>query len=324
MRVLVLHSDVGADPPPDELETVETAHAIAEALAGRGHETALAPFHSDPAVIRAHIAAARAEAVFNMVESVHGLGALAPAAPAMLENLGLPYTGCGSAAMALACDKPLTKTILRAAGLPTADWAEPPHWNGLRDDRGYIVKSKNEDASRGLDDGAVVLGREAVRARAAQSASRLGGRWFAEAYLDGREFNIAILEQGGLPRVLPIPEMRFESWSKDRPRILSYAAKWDAESPDDAQTVRVFGTEENEPALAGVLSDVARKTWNVMGLRGFARIDFRIDADGAPMILEVNPNPCLHPLSGFATAAGEAKLSFAECVDLILRAAQTG
>jgi D-alanine-D-alanine ligase len=242
----------------------------------------------------------------------------------MLESVGLPYTGCGSAAMALSCDKPLTKTILRATGLPTADWVEPPHWNGLRPDLRYIVKSANEDASRGLDDGAVVVGREAVLARAAQSAERYGGRWFAETYLEGREFNIAILEQEGAPRVLPIPEMTFESWSKDRPRILGYASKWDPESPDDAQTVRVFGTEQSEPELCRNLSEVARKTWELLGLRGFARIDFRIDAGGAPMILEVNPNPCLHPLSGFAAAAAEANMSYAECVNLILQAAQTG
>jgi D-alanine-D-alanine ligase len=320
MRVLVLHSDLGDNPPPDELETVETARVIAEALAGRGHETALAAFHPDPGVIRRHIA----DAVFNMVESVYGLGALAPIAPALLETFGLTYTGCGSAAMALACDKPLTKTILRAVGLPTADWAEPPHWSGLRDDHKYIVKSANEDASLGLDDGAVVQGRAAVLARAAQSAAQYGGRWFAESYLEGREFNIAILEQGGHPRVLPIPEMMFESWSEARPRILGYASKWDPESPDDTQTVRVFGTEQSEPELSRNLSEVARKTWTVLGLRGFARIDFRIDAGGAPMILEVNPNPCLHPLSGFAAAAAEAKLSYAECVDLILKAAQTG
>jgi D-alanine-D-alanine ligase len=322
MRVLVLHSDIGDDAPPDELETVETARAIADALAGRGHATTLAAFHPDPAVLRGHVGAA--DAVFNMVESVYGLGSLAPVAPAMLESFGAPYTGCGSAAMALACDKPLTKTILRAAGLPTADWAEPPHWNGLGDDHRCIVKSANEDASRGLDDGAVVQGREAVLARAAQSAERFGGRWFAETYLDGREFNIAILERDGVPHVLPIPEMRFESWSEDRPRILGYAAKWDAASPDDAQTVRVFGTEQNEPALGRILSEVARETWKVLGLRGFARIDFRIAAGGSPMILEVNPNPCLHPLSGFAAAAAEAKLSYAECVDLILRAAHAG
>ena len=93
MRVLVLHSDVGENPPPDELETVETGRAIAEALASRGHETALAAFHPDPAVLRRHIAEAKAEAVFNMVESVYGLGSMAPIAPAMLDTFGLPYTG---------------------------------------------------------------------------------------------------------------------------------------------------------------------------------------------------------------------------------------
>jgi D-alanine-D-alanine ligase len=323
MRVLVLHSDVGETPPPDEWETVATAGAIAEALATRGHQTSLAPFHPDPSVVRGYIAAAKAEAVFNMVESVFGQGPLASAAPAMLEALGVPYTGCGSAALALTCDKPLTKRILRAAGLPTADWAEPPHWNGLGDDRRYIVKSATEDASLGLDDGAVVPGR-AVRDRAAQSAARHGGRWFAEAYLEGREFNVAVLEREGAPHILPIPEMRFEAWSNDRPRIVGYAAKWDEASPDSAQTVRVFEGERNEPALDASLRALAAATWTLLGLRGFARIDFRLDADGTPMILEVNPNPCLDPHSGFAAAAAEANLSYAECVDLILRAAQTG
>ncbi|MGD0143776.1 MAG: D-alanine--D-alanine ligase [Rhizomicrobium sp.] len=318
MRVLVLHSDVGENPPPDELETVATARAIAEALRTRGHDATLAPFDPDPAIVRGRIAAA--QAVFNMVESVHGLGAFAPLAPAMLETMGVPYTGCGSASMALAGDKPLTKHILRAAGLPTADWSEPPQWTGLRDDRRYIVKSATEDASLGLDDGAVVLG-AGVRARAAQSAMRHGGRWFAEAYLEGREFNVAVLEDAGQPRVLPIPEMKFESWLEGRPRIVGYAAKWDEGSPDSAQTVRVFGTE---PALDRELSDLARRTWSLLGLRGFARIDFRIDAEGRPAILEVNPNPCLDPHSGFAAAAAQANLSFAECVDLILRAAVSG
>jgi D-alanine-D-alanine ligase len=115
--------------------------------------------------------------------------------------------------------------------------------------------------------------------------------------------------------------MKFESWLEGRPRIVGYAAKWDEGSPDSAQTVRVFGTE---PALDRELSDLARRTWSLLGLRGFARIDFRIDADGAPMILEVNPNPCLDPHSGFAAAAAQANLSYAECVDLILRAAVSG
>ena len=320
MRVLVLHSAMGDNPPPDELETVATARAIAEALGARGHDATAAPFDPDPAIVRGRIEAAKAEAVFNMVESVYGLGAFAPLAPAMFETIGVPYTGCSSASMALAGDKPLTKHILRVAGLPTADWSEGPHWNGLRDDQKYIVKSAAEDASLGLDDGAVVSG-SGVPARAAQSASLHGGRWFAEAYLEGREFNVAVLEEARIPRVLPIPEMKFESWLEGRPRIVGYAAKWDEGSPDSAQTVRVFGTE---PALDRELSDLARRTWSLLGLRGFARIDFRIDADGAPMILEVNPNPCLDPHSGFAAAAAQANLSYAECVDLILRAAVSG
>ena len=323
MRVLVLHSDVGENPPPDEAETIVTAHAIAEALTSHGHEAALAAFHPDPAIVRGTIAAARADAIFNMVESVDGQGSLAPMAAAMLEKIGVPYTGCRSAAMALAGDKPLTKTVLRAAGLPTADWAAPPLWRGLCNDLRYVVKSATEDASLGLDDSAVVAGGD-VPARSRQSALQHGGRWFAEAYLEGREFNISILEQDGVPRVLPIPDMRFESWPADRPRIVGYAAKWDDASSDSLQILRVFGTEAKEPALARDLSDLACETWRVLGLKGFARVDFRLDASGAPMILEANPNPCLDPKSGFAVAAAEANMSYGDCVALILQSAQRG
>jgi D-alanine-D-alanine ligase len=72
------------------------------------------------------------------------------------------------------------------------------------------------------------------------------------------------------------------------------------------------------------LRKLAADVWTLLGLHGFARIDVRLDAQGAPMILEVNPNPCLDPHSGFAAAAVEANLSYAECVDLILQSAQRG
>ena len=128
-------------------------------------------------------------------------------------------------------------------------------------------------------------------------------------------------KQAGTPRVLPIPEMRFEAWPDDRPRIVGYTAKWDEASHDSVQTVRAFESGRNEPALDASLRELAVATWTLLGLRGFARIDFRLDAQGAPMVLEVNPNPCLDPHSGFAAAAAEASLSYADCVDLILHSA---
>jgi D-alanine-D-alanine ligase len=318
MRVLVLHSDVKPDAPPDELDTLLTAHAIAEALEKLGHEAHRAPFVPDPHALKNLIADVRAECVFNMVESVFGEGALAPVAISMLEKLRVPFTGATAASMAAVGDKPLTKRIMRAAGLPTPDWSEPPQFAGLDEHRRYIVKSAAEDASLGLDDNSVVMGREAVKKRASLCADKFGGRWFAEEFVEGREFNVAVLEEEGGPTVLPIAEMCFEDWTQGQPKIVGYAAKWHQGSKEESHTVRDFSWAQKEPTLYRALSDNAKAAWALFGLRGYARVDFRVGAPGNPLILEINPNPALEPLAGFAAAAKQAGFSYADLIGRIL------
>ncbi len=321
MRVLVLHSDVPAEAPADEQDTLVTARAVADALRSRGHDAHLAPFVPSPRDFHDLLERTRPDAVFNMVESVFGLGQFAPVACQMLEMANIPFTGNLGAAMAVAGDKPLAKSLLRSAGLPTPDWAEPPDWAGLADDGRYIVKHATEDASVGLDDGSVLCGREAVAARAESCAAKYGGRWFAERYIEGREFNIAILEEDSAPRVLPLAEMRFEKWPEGRPKIVGYVAKWHENSLEAVQTVRAFGLERSAPQLAETLRQCCERTWKHFGLSGFARVDFRVDGAGNPLILEINPNPGLEPGAGFAAAAREAGMDYPETVERILKAA---
>lgn len=318
MRIAVLHSDVAADAPPDELDTLLSAEAIAAALMKRGHVALQVPFTADTGALKTRLA--DADLVFNLVESVYGRDDLAALAPALLERLDVAYTGSNTAALAVTADKAATKRILRAAGLPTPDWAEAPGWQGLCDDARYIVKSVTADASLGLDDGSVVPG-TGVRARAWHSAAIHGGRWFAEAYVEGREFNVAVLEEDGVPCVLPIAEMRFVDWDQHRPTIVGYAAKWNEASEDAMKTVRDFGVEHSEPELNARLHELALDAWHIFSLSGYARVDFRVGVAGRPFILEINANPCLEPGAGFATAAREAGLSYDALVDNIVGAA---
>ncbi|MBV9549470.1 MAG: D-alanine--D-alanine ligase, partial [Alphaproteobacteria bacterium] len=185
------------------------------------------------------------------------------------------------------------------------------------DDRLWIVKSATEDASLGLDDGCVVRGRAAVMARAQSCAARHGGTWFAEAFVAGREFNIAMLRG----RILPMAEMRFERWPAAKPRIVGYDAKWDEDSTGWNGTARHFGVEEEEPALAKALQDACEKVWSLCGLAGFARIDFRVDEAGRPLILEINANPCITPDAGFAAAAAAAGMRYDEVIEALVMAA---
>ena len=317
MRVLVLHSDVQPDAPADEQDTLITAQAVASALLDRGHDVELCAFVADSAHLTCALRDLGADVVFNLVESVFGQGDLAGIAAAMLSRLGIPLTGAASAALSCAADKCFAKRVLRSAGLPTPDWCEPPSWRGLSKDATYVVKSMDEDASVGLDDGAVVRG-EAVRSRAAACAERHGGRWFAEAYCPGREFNVSVLSDEGAPRVLPVAETKFEGWAHGRPRIVGYAAKWYSNSSDSIGTPRAFGIERELPGLANTLAELASSAWRLMDLRGYARVDFRLDARGMPMILELNPNPCLEPHAGFAAAAAQAGIAYRDLVERIV------
>ena len=313
MKILVLHSDIAAGAPPEELDTLIAADAVTKALEARGHRVEQAPFRQ--AQLQNVLAGAAPEIVFNLVEGVDGQGRLAPIAPQMLAARHMRFTGASADAMALTNDKPLTKRKLRDAGLATPDWAVPPEWRDLTAGK-WIVKAALEDASLGLDDQCVVE-QSRVKARAEQCAARFGGGWFAERYIEGREFNIAVLDG----RVLPMAEMRFEHWPHGKPRIVGYDAKWEEDSTGWNGTVRAFGVEEAEPGLAEKLRSACEKVWRLFALTGFARVDFRVAEDGTPLILEINTNPCISPDAGFAAAAEEAGLSYEALIEAIVEAA---
>jgi D-alanine-D-alanine ligase len=317
MKILVLHSDIAPDAPPEEQDTLIAADAVASALAEKGYGVAKAAFRRD--MLAGVLEMERPELVFNLVESVNGKGALATQAQRALRELGMAFTGTSGEAMDLTNDKPKTKQMLCDAGLATADWAEGPPWSALPAGK-WIVKSALEDASLDLDDGCVVEA-EAVPARAASSIARHGGRWFAEAFIDGREFNIAVLGPKGRPRIMPMAEMMFADWPDGKPRIVGYDAKWADESVASRHTVRRFGVETREPELAASIRGACAKVWDIFALCGFVRVDFRVDAKGVPLILEINANPGIAPDAGFAAAAAEAGMSYADLIEEIVKAA---
>jgi D-alanine-D-alanine ligase len=125
MRILVLHSDIAPDAPPDEQDTLVQAEAVGRALQAQGHSAALASFVLDPAALSLLVENSQADLVFNLVESVWGRGVYAPLAPQMLSELGIAYTGSSAATIAVSTDKLLSKRMLRAANRPPRRGAKP-------------------------------------------------------------------------------------------------------------------------------------------------------------------------------------------------------
>lgn len=325
MRIAVLHDEPPATPRPDEQDSLDQARWVAGELAEAGHEAALLPLGLDLAAARRGLEGLAPDRIVNLVDSVGGSGRLLHLAPALLETLGIPFTGARAAAIFATTHKVLAKHLLAGAGLPTPPWVEagaaPPA--GARPGR-WVVKPVHEDASIGLDDSAVVDLRDPGRLTAlvAERGSRLGGEAFAEAYVEGRELGLSLLEKDAGVELLPPAEIVFEGYPPRKPRIVGYAAKWHPGSFEYLHTPRRFDFPAADGPLLAELEDLARRAWSLFGLSGYARIDFRVDAAGCPWILEANANPSLSADAGFAAAAARANLGPRALLLRILAAAR--
>lgn len=322
MNLAILHEPTPPDARPDELDGWAQVEAVAASARRMGHTVRTVPFSVDTHEAIAEIERFGADVVFNLVESVGGSGRLICLAPAVLEAAGLAYTGAPSEGMFPTSSKVLAKRILQAAGIATPEWVsatcvgvDAPFRPGR-----YIVKSVWEDASLGLGEDSVVEARRAadllreIEAR----ADRLGGEAFAERYIEGREFNLSLLATADGCRVLPPAEISFDDFPEGKLRIVDYAAKWAEDSFEYNHTPRRFDFTAEDAALVAELERMARACWDVFGLAGYVRVDFRVDASGKPWVLELNVNPCISPDAGYVAAAERAGLTFDDVIRAVL------
>jgi D-alanine-D-alanine ligase len=312
---VLLHGAVAADAPADEQDTLVQVREIGRALRQLGWRTASLPIGLDLRAIHS-LEMMQPQLVFYLVEALGAQGRLLHLPAAVLDSLAITYTGSPSRALFTTTDKVLAKGLMGAAGLPTPElWS--PHSAGR-----FIVKSVHEDASIGIDADAVVDAAD-VPVRLAAKQAAFGGAWFAERFVEGREFNVPLLasERDGGPEILPIGEMEFHGFAPQSPRIIDYAAKWDPASPAYNNTPRTFLPRPGDGSLRAELEHLSLAAWRAFDLRGYARIDFRIDEQGCPWILEVNANPCLSSDAGFVAAAAELGLNQQAVIARIVSAA---
>src|SRR5665811_400992 len=152
-KAVILHSDVPPDASEDELDCLRQADTIAEALRKLGYDPVLMPFVLDLNQTIKALNAMQPEFVFNLVETINGKGSLIHIAPALLDYLNIPYTGCGTDAMFLTSNKPLTKETMQSAGISTPAWISSRGvYSGVAPSATYLLKASWEDASVGLDE----------------------------------------------------------------------------------------------------------------------------------------------------------------------------
>lgn len=329
MRFAVVHNAVAADSAPDEQDVLAQVDAVTDALRQLGHKPVRLACGLNLSRVQSELRTVAPQMVFNLVESLDSTGRLIHLFPFMLDAMAMPYTGAGAEALMLTSNKLLAKSLMESAGLPTPAWVASRAARSLglfrrpRENPGqWIVKSVWEHASVGLDAEAILetASSHLLDTLLEERAPRLGGACFAEAFIDGREFNLSLLEGPDGPRILPPAEIIFEGFAAGQARIVDYQAKWDPESYAYHHTPRRFDFDAADEGLLEELRSLAQECWQLFGLRGYARVDFRVDRQERPWILEINANPCLSPDAGFAAAIHQAGLSLSEAVGRIVDA----
>jgi len=300
-KVLVLHTlaplSTTSDRDPGEFDLQAAAHGVAQALP----DAVVAGIRGDIREILNLLEAHRPDVVFNACEAPLGRTDREAHAAALFEWLGIRFTGSGSETLAVCRRKDVTNAVLAAHGVPVPRTGVFP----------CIVKPADEDGSAGINAASICEDELAV----GRAKALLPGPAIVQEFLPGREFAVAVWGARG-PDHISIGETRFCNGL----RLITYAAKWDLDSADFANSPLDYHTPLDRP-LREAIENAARGAWRAVRARGYLRVDIRLDDAGNPFVLDVNPNPELGPGVGICRAVQEAGWTWERFVRLQVESA---
>ncbi len=282
-----------------EYDRPSTIQAIREALESLGHE--VVELEAD-ATLPGKISCTPLDVVFNIAEGTQGRSRESQV-PALLELMGIPYSGSDPAALSICHDKSLAKKVVGQAGILTAKFftfATGEERIPADVQFPFMVKPAAEGSSKGIHLSSVVENERDLRERAKEYIAKYHQPVLIEEFLPGREFTVGMLGESD-PRVLPIMEVVFTNQAHKFP-VYSFLSKI------DASDVRLDVPADIPAALLQALQRTARAAFVALGCRDVSRMDFRLNAKGEVYFIECNPLPGIVPnfsdLSVMATAAG--------------------
>jgi D-alanine-D-alanine ligase len=326
LRVLVLvHPDL---IPPDslkgysehEINAWKTEYDVVSTLRSAGHEVRPLGVHDELKPIRDEIEGWKPDVVFSLLEQFRGEVIYDHNVASYLELNRMPYTGCNPRGLMLARGKDLSKTLVHYHRIRVPAFAVFPMHRKIRRPKRLalplIVKSLIEDASYGISQASVVDSDDKLQERVTFIHERIGTAAIAEQYIDGREIYVGVLGNDRL-RALPVWELEFGNMTPGSWRIATEKVKHDP-NYQERRGILHGPAKDLKPELSTRIQRIAKRIYRTLGLDGYARIDFRLSADGIPYFLEANPNPEIASSQEFATAALADGLTYPELLHRIL------
>jgi D-alanine-D-alanine ligase len=326
LRILALmHPDL---IPPDsikgrseqEINAWKTEYDVVSTLRGSGHEVRPLGVKDELAPIREAVESFKPHVVFNLLEEFHGEAIYDHSVVSYLELLRVPYTGCNPRGLVLSRGKDLAKKLVHYHRVPTPAFAVFAMQRKVRRPARLslplIVKSLNEDASMGIAQASVVESDEALAERVAFIHERIGTAAIAEQYIEGREIYVGVLGNDRR-RVLPIWELQFGDLAQGALPIATEKVKHDVEYQQRHGVVE--GPAKGLPApVASRINAMVKRICRTLELDGYARIDFRLAADGTPYFIEANANPEIAKVEEFARSAQHDGIKYPDLLNRIL------
>ncbi|MEG8946002.1 D-alanine--D-alanine ligase family protein [Rosettibacter firmus] len=252
------------------------------------------------------------DVIINFVESIEGNSNLESYIAGLYDILGIPYTGNNAICLANCLDKVRTKQILKSHRIKTpryyiAQLKRIPSSTELKLKYPVITKLLREDASIGISEFSVISNYRNLKKQLEYLFENFNQDVLIEEYIEGRELNVAILGD----EILPISEICFESLPEHLPKIITYEAKWSPESIYYKHTIPKCPAEL-EKSLKEKIEAIAKKAFDALECRDYARVDIRLNKNNIPYVIEVNPNPDISPDAGFIRSAAAAGISYEE------------
>jgi len=295
-----------------EFDSIETVEAIEEALCAEGFET-----ERIGGIMNLVRSVARGKTwgiVFNIAEGLNGPGREAQV-PALLDACSVPYTFSDPVVLGLTLHKGLTKHVLRDYGISTAPFAVAENAEDLytvKLEFPLFLKPVSEGTGKGISVLSIVYDRQSLLSIGKGILERFRQPVLVERYLPGREFTVGILGTGSSAEVLPVMEILFQKGADCD--VYSYRNK---KHYKEAVKYRLIEDEQAEECRS-----LALKTWQCLGCRDGGRIDIRLDADGVPNVMEINPLPGLHPVdSDLPISCKHAGIGYQALIGRIMKSA---
>lgn len=328
LRVLLLF-EVNEPPAPDAeyekyMETDEswfTEGHILATLRENGHEVHLGAIYEHPREIIELVDSVQPDLVWNCVETFHGHRYYESNVVGILELLKVPYTGCDHRALMICQDKALSKKILIHHRIPVPPFVVSHKTQPVRKLSPLLfpvlVKPLAEEGSVGITKDSFAETAEQAFRRTEFVHSRLGQDVIIEHYVEGREIYVGVLGDVRL-KVLPPRELKFSKVPEGEPKFASFKAKWD---PGYRERWGIYNTfaDNLDDVVARRIDRVARRTFRMLQMTGYGRIDMRLTDDGRLYVMEANPNPEIAMYEDFAEAARKAGISYNRLIERISR-----